>query len=132
MLIRSKLLLVAGVITCAMAAAHVFVGQAHLARVLNAELENIDRAIMFAAWHMVTVVLLAAGIELTSLSLCSHAGVVRPVALALAIVFGLFAVVFVLASFLFEPAALQWVPMLLVSILSLLGYATVERSPSPM
>lgn len=126
--IRSTPLFLAGLGVILTAAAHVFIGQAHLARVLGADLEGIDRAVMFAVWHMVTVVFLISGLGLFFLSVCSDDVQVRRIALAIAIAYGLFGVVFLVSSFLFKEPAFQWVPMLLVSMLSLLGHRQIVRN----
>lgn len=120
--IRSKPLFLASVITILTAVAHLFIGQAHLARVLGVDLEGIDRAVMFAVWHMVTVVFVISALGLFILSICSDDVQVRPIALAIAIAYGLFGVVFLVSSFLFREPAFKWVPMLIVSMWSLLGY----------
>lgn len=83
--IRSKPLFLASLVTMLTAMAHLFVGQVHLARVLGVDLEGIDRAVMFAVWHMVSVLFVISGLGLFVLSRCSDDVQVHPIALVIAI-----------------------------------------------
>lgn len=119
---RNRLLLAAGAFALVTAGAHAFAGQAHLSRVLDADIGAVDRAVMFAVWHMVTLILVAAGLGLATLGLSGRRAIVRPAALAIALLFALFGVVFVLASILFGEPALQWIAMTIVAVLSAAGW----------
>lgn len=121
-------LLLACVISFAVAAGHAVIGQAHLSRILESSTESIDSAVMFAVWHMVTVVLALSGICLFLLALCKQNSLVRAVSLMIAILFFLFAVVFMVTSFVYGEPTIQWIPMLVVSILSIAGYVLVGHS----
>jgi hypothetical protein len=120
--------LLAGVITLVTAAAHAFVGQSHLTRILETSVQGIDSAVMFAVWHMVTAVLVMSGLIFLWLMRCKQRVIVRAITLTMAILFGLFGTVFILTSILYKEPTVQWIPMLMVSCLSLVGFVTSRRS----
>lgn len=133
MRIQNNLLLLAGMIAFLTAAAHALIGQPHLTRVLATNVEAIDSAVIFAVWHMVTIVLSVFALGLLLLAQCKHSAVVKVFVLATGIVFFLFGVLFVVTSFLHDVAALQWIPMMIVSLLCATGYRSgknkVLKSP---
>ena len=121
-MMNNNWLLVAGVVAAVTAAAHVVLGQAHMDRVLTADLQDIDGAVMFAVWHMASVVLAAAALGFVWLSTVAAGSSVRAAALFGSLLFGGFGVVFVVASTLFNQPALQWIPMLVISSCAFMGY----------
>jgi len=121
MKIRRKPLLCGGLIAIMTAVAHALIGQAHLIQVLNADIDDVDRAVMFAVWHMVTSILVTSGIGLFTLSMSTRFELVRPMSLALAFLYCSFGLIFLLASFIYTVPAVQWIPMLIVCVLCLLG-----------
>ena len=128
MRIQHGSLLLAGVITLVTAAAHAFVGQAHLTRILETSVEGIDSAVMFAVWHMVTAMLVMSGVIFLGLMRCKQKVIVTTITLTLAILFSLFGAVFILTSILYKEPTVQWIPMLMVTCLSLFGFVNSRRS----
>lgn len=128
MRIQHSSLLLAGVITLATAAAHAFIGQAHLTRILETSVERIDSAVMFAVWHMITAVLVMSAVVFLWLMQCNQKAIVTTFTLTMAILFGLFGAIFILTSILYKEPTVQWIPMLTISGLSLLGFVTTRWS----
>lgn len=128
--VRTRWISLSGAGLCALltAAAHALVGQAHLTRILGTSVERIDSAVLFAVWHMVTVILVVSGVSLLWVARSGHTAVVRAVSLLMATLFGLFGLVFIGTSILYGEPTVQWIAMLVVSALCLVGYVSARRA----
>jgi len=120
----------AGISALLTAAAHALVGQTHLTRILATSVEAIDSAVIFAVWQMVTVTLFVSGIGPLLLLLCKENIIVRTWLLTIAITYFFFGIVFIVTSFIYSEPALQWIAMLIVSLLSFVGYIHTEKRVS--
>jgi len=122
MLIQKASLILGGIFAFLTAAAHALIGQSHLTRIQATSTETIDSAVMFAVWHMVTIILFVSAFGLLLLSQSKQHEVVKVCAVAASAVYFLFGIVFIGTSFLYNVSTIQWIPMMMISILCWISY----------
>lgn len=125
--VRNVSLFISGLISFVTAMAHALPGQAHLSRILETSTEAIDSAVIFAVWHMATIVFLTFAIGLLLLPLRGKSESVRMFSLFSAVLFCLFGVVFLFTQTLYGEPTIQWIPMLLISVFSLIGHLNSDN-----
>lgn len=128
MQIRKISLLLSSIITFVTAAGHALLGQAHLSRILETSTEKIDSAVMFAVWHMVTIILISCAIGFLLLVACKQAEIARKFSLVLAVIFCLFGLIFISTQILYGEPTIQWIAMLLISLFSFIGYRYTDKA----
>ncbi|MEM6805666.1 MAG: hypothetical protein AAF696_29985 [Bacteroidota bacterium] len=117
---RNTYLLIAGILNLATAMIHLFAGQIDLIHpLMESELDIQIRTELLGAWHIVSVVLLGSSYMLIRQGLGSLQNQLLSKTIAWAYI--LFSIVFILSSLYTHTFAPQWILLLPIGILVLLG-----------